>query len=220
MDPEFSLQDVRRCDVCNTTTVQSYCEFCYVNLCKPCIGEHISDEYEKHKIVPFRLRKSTPIYPKCETHQQNKCELQCKDCNLFVCSSCLASEQHKGHSFLEIFEVYKTKKQTIEKDFERLENLISPSYEEIVQDLEKQLASLDGGYEKLTSEISKHGEDLHREIDFVINKTKTEIIEIKVKHNNILQKHLNEIKKNNVFHKRNIECIERNQNMYSNIYNY
>uniref|UniRef100_K1QFB4 Tripartite motif-containing protein 3 n=1 Tax=Magallana gigas TaxID=29159 RepID=K1QFB4_MAGGI len=56
------------------------------------------------------------------------------------------------------------------------------------------LASLDGGYEKLTTEISKQGEQWHREIDIVIDKMKTEINEIKVKHRVILQKHLDEIK--------------------------
>uniref|UniRef100_A0A8W8LQ03 Tripartite motif-containing protein 3 n=3 Tax=Magallana gigas TaxID=29159 RepID=A0A8W8LQ03_MAGGI len=59
---------------------------------------------------------------------------------------------------------------------------------------ENQLANLDGGYEKLTTTMSKQGEQWHKEIDIVINKMKTEISEIKVKHRDILQKHLDEIK--------------------------
>ena len=61
-------QDVARCDLCKTTIAQSYCDFCHVNLCKPCIGEHFSDEYDKHKIVPIHKRKSTLMYLKCGTH--------------------------------------------------------------------------------------------------------------------------------------------------------
>nr|XP_011455462.2 uncharacterized protein LOC105347907 [Crassostrea gigas] len=195
MDPHNSAQDVHRCDLCETAIVHSYCDFCHVNLCIPCIGKHISDGYDKHKIVSFKERRSTLIYPKCETHPQKMCELQCKDCNnISICSFCTASEQHRGHIFVQISTVYKVQKETIEKDTEELVNTLSPTYEEIARDLENQLANLDGGYEKLTSAMSKQGEQWHREIDIVINKMKTEISEIKVKHRDILQKHLNEIK--------------------------
>ncbi|XP_065938132.1 uncharacterized protein [Magallana gigas] len=195
MDPQNSAQDVYRCDLCETAIVHSYCDFCHVNLCKPCVVDHISDGYDKHKIVPFQERRSTLIYPKCETHPHKMCELQCKDCNnISICSFCTASEQHRGHIFVHISTVYKAQKETIEKDTEELVNTLSPTYEEIARDLENQLANLDGGYEKLTSAMSKQGEQWHREIDNVINKMKTEISKIKVKHRDILQKHLNEIK--------------------------
>ncbi|XP_065944971.1 uncharacterized protein [Magallana gigas] len=194
MDPYSCGQDVPRCDLCETAIVHSYCDLCYANLCKPCIGEHISDGYEKHKIVPFQNRRSTLIYPKCKTHQSKNCELQCKDCSIFVCSTCTASKQHKGHNFVEVTELYKTQKEVIEKDTKELENNISSTYEEIALDLEKQLANLDGGYEKLTTTISKQGEQWHREIDIIINKMKSEIGEINVKHRDILKKHLDEIK--------------------------
>nr|XP_034306629.1 uncharacterized protein LOC117682672 [Crassostrea gigas] len=195
MDPHSTAQDVHRCDLCETAIVQNYCDFCHVNLCKSCIGEHISDEYDKHKIVRFKDRRSTLIYPKCVTHPHKYCKYQCKNCNnSFICSSCTASEQHRGHIFVEVLHAYKAKTEVIEKDTEKLQNLITPKYEEIALDLEKRLASIDGGYEKLTTEISKHGEEWHRKIDIVINKMKTELSEIKVKHKEILQKYLDKTK--------------------------
>ncbi|XP_052677680.1 uncharacterized protein LOC128158763 [Crassostrea angulata] len=195
MDPHNSAQDVHRCDLCETAIVHSYCEFCHVNLCTPCIGKHISDGYEKHKIVSFQERRSTLIHPKCEIHPHKNCEFQCKDCkNILVCSYCTASEQHRGHIFVNISTVYKAQKEIIEKDTEELVNTLSPKYEEIACDLENQLANLDEGYEKLTTTMSKQGEQWHREIDIVIDKMKNEINEIKVKHRDILQKHLDEIK--------------------------
>uniref|UniRef100_K1QEA2 3'-phosphate/5'-hydroxy nucleic acid ligase n=1 Tax=Magallana gigas TaxID=29159 RepID=K1QEA2_MAGGI len=195
MDPRSTAQDVHRCDLCETAIAQSYCDFCHVNPCKPCIGEHISDEYETHKIVRFQNRRSTLIYPKCMTHTPKNCELQCKNCdNIFVCSSCTASEQHRGHIFVEVLEVYKTKKEVIENDAEKLQNLISPKYEETALELDNQIANLDEEYKKLITVISKQGEQWHREMDIVINKMKTEIGEIKEKHRDILQKHLKEIK--------------------------
>ncbi|XP_052716073.1 uncharacterized protein LOC128188829 [Crassostrea angulata] len=209
MDPRHSAQDVHRCDLCETAIVHSYCDFCHVNLCIPCIGKHISDGYDKHKIVPFQERRSTLIYPKCEIHPHKNCELQCKDCNSsFVCSSCTASEQHRGHIFEDVSTVYKAKKVTIEKDAEELVNLISPTYVKIARDLENHLANLDEGYEKLTTTMSKQGEQWHREIDMVINNMKTEINEIKVKHRNILQKHLDEIKEIQSLIKQTLQAIK------------
>nr|XP_019924222.2 uncharacterized protein LOC105331618 [Crassostrea gigas] len=195
MDPRSTAQDVHRCGFCETAIVHSYCDICHVNLCIPCIGKHISDGYQKHAIVPFQERRTTLIYPKCGTHKNKKSKLQCKNCaNSFICSSCTASEQHKGHIFVEVLHAYKTQKEIVKKDTEELENSISPKYEEIARDLENQLAKLDGRYEKIATTISKQGEQWHREIDIVINKMKTEISEIKVKHRDILQKHLDEIK--------------------------
>ncbi|XP_052677674.1 uncharacterized protein LOC128158755 [Crassostrea angulata] len=210
MDPHSSAQDVHRCDLCETAIVHSYCDFCHVNLCKPCIGDHISDGYDKHKIVPFQERRSTLIYPKCETHSQKNCKFQCKDCNnIFVCSSCMASEQHGRHKFVEVTEVFKKKKDNIKKDTQEFQNHISPTYEEIALDLENQLANLDGGYEKLTTTMSKQGEQWHREIDIVINKMKTELSEIKEKHRDILQKHLNEIKQIQSLIKETLQTIRK-----------
>eukprot|EP00105_Crassostrea_gigas_P034109 XP_019918257.1 PREDICTED: uncharacterized protein LOC105349196 [Crassostrea gigas] len=209
MDPRSSAQDVHRCDLCETAIVHSYCDICHVNLCVPCIGKHISDGYEKHKIVPFQERRSTLIYPKLRTHPHKTCESQCMDCdNIFVCSSCMASEQHGRHKFKEITEVYKTKKEVIKMDTEELVNKISPTYKKISLDLENQLANLDGGYEKLTTTMSKQGEQWHREIDIVINKMKTEISKIKVKHRDILQKYLDKIKQIQSLIKQTLQALK------------
>lgn len=63
----------------------------------------------------------------------------------------------------------------------------------MAEDLKNQIANLDKGYQTLTTEISKQGEEWQKEIDAVIIKTKTEIDDIKVKHGVILQKQLNKI---------------------------
>ncbi|XP_078339348.1 uncharacterized protein LOC111106250 isoform X1 [Crassostrea virginica] len=194
MDPDYSAQDVARCDLCKTAIAQSYCDFCHVNLCKPCIGEHISDDYKKHIIVPIHERKSSLIYPKCGIHQNDVCQYQCKDCNIFVCTHCFASKQHKEHEFFKLEESFSVKKNHILKDREELEEQILPTYEEIANDLEIQISNLDDNYKKLTTAISKQREEIHREVDNAINKMEKEIGEIKMKHQGILQKHLVEIK--------------------------
>ncbi|XP_078341571.1 uncharacterized protein LOC111107585 [Crassostrea virginica] len=195
MDSDYSAQDVVRCDLCKTAIAQSYCDFCHVNLCKPCIGEHISDEYDKHKIVPIHKRKSTLIYPKCGTHPNKTCEYQCKDCNISICFDCLASKHHnKEHEFIKLKEVFNAKKKHIQRVTEELEKSFLPAYEDMANDLEMQIASLNGEYKKLTAELSKQREEIQREVDNAIEQMEKEIDEIKVKHRTILQKHLDEIK--------------------------
>lgn len=116
MDDCPSTKDETRCEICKKAIVHSYCDFCHVNLCNPCTGEHILDKYDKHKVVPFYRRKSSLIFPKCGTHENKTCNFQCKNCETFVCSFCIASKQHKKHDFVELTEVYETKKENIVKD--------------------------------------------------------------------------------------------------------
>nr|XP_022290402.1 E3 ubiquitin-protein ligase arc-1-like [Crassostrea virginica] len=195
MDPDYIPQDVARCDLCEIAIVQSYCDFCHINLCKPCIGHHISDEYDKHKIVPFHQRRSTLIYPKCETHPKKSCEFQCKDCNVFLCSHCLASEQHnKEHKLSNLEEVFNKKKDHIKRDKEEINNQLWPAYEDIKTELENRIENLDGNYQKLTTEMAKQREELRREIDYAMNLKEKEIDENKTKHHAILKKQLEEIK--------------------------
>lgn len=106
----------------------------------------------------------------------------------------LGSKQHNGHDILEFVDVYKKQKINIDKNMEEYENILSPTYEEIVLDLENQIDNLDGGYEKLTTEMSTHVEERHKAIDMGIAEMKTNIIDIRVKHCEILKEHLNEIK--------------------------
>ncbi|XP_056000367.1 uncharacterized protein LOC125656248 [Ostrea edulis] len=195
MDPRRSAQDAVRCDLCETAIVQTYCDFCHINLCIFCTGKHIIDDYDKHKVVPYQNRKSTLIYPKCATHQTKNCQFQCKECDMLVCSLCAVSaDKHKGHTFSILSEIYNERKADITRDSEEIENIISPTYEEMVTDLETQMTNLDGEYVKFTTAVTKHGEEWHKEIDNVINKMKNEIEEMKIKHLRILKKHLDEIK--------------------------
>lgn len=128
-------------------------------------------------------------------HLQKNCEFMCKNCeNNLVCSSCMASEQHRGHIFIDVSILYKEKKTLIENDFKKLENLAFSMHDAFALDFKTKLANLDGIYEKLTAEITRHGEQLHSEIDIIINLMKTVTSEMKTKHRNTLQIHLYGIK--------------------------
>lgn len=68
MSDQYDLQDVARCNLCETPTPCSYCRFCEKNLCKDCQNEHVLDASKKHKVVPFERRKSLTY---CKRHSSN-----------------------------------------------------------------------------------------------------------------------------------------------------
>ncbi|XP_061168265.1 uncharacterized protein LOC133177196 isoform X1 [Saccostrea echinata] len=199
MDPRTSAQDVMRCDLCETAVVQMHCDTCFVNLCKACVGEHmISDESKKHEIVPFKLRKSTPLYPGCTgctTHSKERCEMFCNRCDIPVCATCLASDQHLGHKLLKVLQILDEKKDKIIKIQTELKENIYPTYQDIASDVQNRMSQLEKEYGDLSTAITKHGEDWHREIDKLVKKLKAEVDEMKNTQLQTLQKHLDEINK-------------------------
>ncbi|XP_062615943.1 uncharacterized protein LOC134277627, partial [Saccostrea cucullata] len=194
MDPRTSAQELILCELCKTGALQSHCELCQINLCKACVGEHLSDSSKRHNVVPYKHRKSTPNYPKCAKHAQKHCELYCEKCDIPVCITCISSE-HKGHDLSDIQRLFSSKTVESERDLRELRKEIYPVYEKIASDLNSEKVNLQEHFEKLTIEITKQGEDWHREINIIVNKRKSEIDEMKAKYLALLNKQQEKIKR-------------------------
>ncbi|XP_062583966.1 E3 ubiquitin-protein ligase TRIM45-like [Saccostrea cucullata] len=181
MDPRYSAQDIIMCDLCQKAALQSHCELCQINLCKDCVGEHLSDSSKRHNVVPYKHRISTN-YPKCPTHTHKHCELYCEECDIPACSFCISSGKHKGHDVSDALKKLSSKKKDLERDLMELEEGIFPTYEDISLDLNSEKVTLEKRYEKLTTFVNKQGENWHRGFDIIVNKRKYEINEMKNKH--------------------------------------
>lgn len=81
------------------------------------------------------------------------------------------------------------------KKIRHIWNVISLCMHSLQEVWKTSLLSWNEEYEKLTSEITRHGEKWHREIDKIIEKMKYETSEMKKEHRNILEKHLYEIER-------------------------
>ncbi|XP_034304767.2 tripartite motif-containing protein 2-like isoform X1 [Magallana gigas] len=191
MDPEFSLQDVLRCHLCETPGPPMYCVICKKYLCKACEKNHLSDQSKEHKVVPFEKRKYTP---KCQKHSSKICEHYCEQCDIPICATCASSEEHHGHKSIDITKTMDNKKETIQKDLQELGKSIYLKYQEIASIILVQKSALNENSQKLTTEIDKHGEDLHREINTIIRNMKSNVDEIDTKHMVILNQQEDEIK--------------------------
>ncbi|XP_052676805.1 E3 ubiquitin-protein ligase TRIM71-like [Crassostrea angulata] len=190
MDKRWA-QDVLRCRLCETPGPLMYCDICHIHLCKACVGEHLSDQSKEHKVLPFEKRGSTP---KCRKHPSNISVLYCEQCDIPICATCASSKEHCEHKFIEIIKNIDSKKEIIQKDLQELKKSILPKYQEIASIIPVQRSALNENSQKLTTEIDKHGEDLHTEINTSIRNMKSNMEEMDTKHLAVLDKEEDKVK--------------------------
>lgn len=161
MDPFQDAQDVIRCHPCDTPVPPMHCEICNLSLCKPCVGEHISDESNEHKVVSFQKRGITPNYPKCSKHF-TQCELHCEQCDVPICVHCVSSKTHHTHEVAYILKSFESKKELLQSDLQELKNHIHSRYFEIVSSIQAQKGELNENSQKLTTSLQ--GEQARRNL--------------------------------------------------------
>ena len=181
MDSSNSGQDLIRCDLCESPIPPLHCDLCHTNLCKACVGEHVSDFSKEHRVVQFSERGSNPVYPKCSYHSGKACELQCTKCDTPVCCLCVA-ESHQEHTFSSLLKTFIAQREDMKEDLEELMNVLCPEYKDRVLEIDREKSNLQKKYDKLTIIADQMGEKLHREIDIFINKKKNEIRGMKWRH--------------------------------------
>nr|XP_022333184.1 uncharacterized protein LOC111130410 [Crassostrea virginica] len=178
-DPMYSLQDVIRCDLCETPVPPKHCDICHIHLCEACVGKHISDKSKDHYIVPFKLRGITT---KCTKHSKYICTKLCTTCNIPVCPLCVVSSKHELHKKEDILKLFETKRKLMQKDLQDLEKSIYPKYQEAATNIPVQRADVNKRSQKLTTALDKQGEALHTEIDTIIQGMKSDIDDMDAQH--------------------------------------
>nr|XP_022301632.1 uncharacterized protein LOC111109702 [Crassostrea virginica] len=178
-DPMYSLQDVIRCDLCETPVPPKHCDICHIHLCEACVGKHLSDESKEHYIVPFTLRGFTP---KCRTHSSKACTQLCIDCNIPVCSQCVAAGEHEEHEKNDIVKKFETKKDLMRKDLQDLETFIYPKYQEAAKNIPIQRGHVKKRSQKLKTALDKQRKALHTEIHTIVQVMKSEIDDMDAQH--------------------------------------
>nr|XP_022305039.1 uncharacterized protein LOC111112036 isoform X1 [Crassostrea virginica] len=195
MDPRHSAQDVVRCALCRDAVAPLYCNVCHTHLCGDCVEKHFSDKSKVHNVVPLEQFLSTLNYPKCSTHPAKQCELQCEQCDIPICTSCISSGKHIGHKQLEIFADFESKKEVLRRDLQELEKSIFPKYQESAAIIKTQKTDQLKHSQKLTTELNKQGEALHREIHTIIQRKQAEIDEMDRQHAAAIEKQEDETNK-------------------------
>ncbi|XP_061177480.1 uncharacterized protein LOC133186273 [Saccostrea echinata] len=179
MDPLDRAQVLLLCKLCERAALQVFCELCEISLCKACVRDHLSDSSQRHIIIPYKDRSLDPNYPKCPNHSQSHCNFYCYECDIPACYTCISSGKHHQHKISDIALEISSKTEDLKGDLKELEKNIYFIYEEIASDIKAKKANLEKHCEKLTTAVTKQGEVLHREIDNIVNKQKSEIADTK-----------------------------------------
>lgn len=210
MDRRTTAQDVYRCELCDKNMVDMLCVVCPRKLCKSCVGNHLDDDPNKHKVVKFQDRNTTLVLPTCPTHSSERCKNYCQECNKAVCPSCIPSDSHKKHTFLKISEVFEKRKEKINSDTKELDEIVFPSYTRIVQEEESDAAKLEEDYKSLNQSIENQRTKWHDEIDKIVNMLQDETNKMRITQLKALKKHLQKVKDLRIEIQ---EAIESNKDM-------
>lgn len=163
MYPSTWAQDVLRCRLCETPSPQMYCDICNLYLCKACVEEHLSDRPNEHSVIPFLNH----LFPNlCRIHSSKECELFCEQCEKPICVKCASSKEHSGHGYVGMVKALDSQKAVLNRDLMELEKFILPKYHEIASNFPVE-SDVKENTQKLTTAIDKHGDELHREIEFL-----------------------------------------------------
>ncbi|XP_078310304.1 uncharacterized protein LOC111137156 [Crassostrea virginica] len=181
MDPMYSLQDVIRCDLCETPVPPpKHCEICHTHLCEACVEKHLYDHSQVHYMVPFRLRG---CISKCLIkHSIQICTRLCTECNIPICIECAFLGEHKEHKKEDILEMFETKQKLLQKDLQDLEQSIYPQYQDAATNLPLQRMNSIKCSQNLKTALNEQGEALHTEIDIVLQRMKSEIDDMDAHH--------------------------------------
>uniref|UniRef100_K1QWV4 Tripartite motif-containing protein 2 n=1 Tax=Magallana gigas TaxID=29159 RepID=K1QWV4_MAGGI len=181
------------CHTCEPPVPSSlFCEICDKHLCSTCCGEHLLDESTEHKVVVFKKRKTTI---KCKKHSSKICKLFCEQCNIPICPLCTASKEHQTHIVDDIMKSLVNKKTVFQKDLQELESSIYPKCQELASKIPVQKDSRNKNSEKVKEAINIFGENLHKDIDYMIEKLKSELNELDSKDLDLLNKQEDKIRR-------------------------
>lgn len=142
MNRPCSAPDVVQCSMCQTSVAPMYCEVCITLLCKECEEAHLSDSSKVHKVVSFKQHWRSLDYPNCRKHQTKQCDLLCEQCGIHICIKCISTGKHLGHKLVDIYQVFESKKQLLQKDLQEIKNSLYPTHKQIASNFPVQKTDL------------------------------------------------------------------------------
>ncbi|XP_062611668.1 E3 ubiquitin-protein ligase TRIM9-like [Saccostrea cucullata] len=167
-----TAQEVINCDLCSgrkyKNPVELVCKKCEVNLCRSCVGLHVSsDPSTLHDITGYKFKNEMGHikFPCCKLHGNKKCELRCKKCQISICSKCVALKDHADHELEEISAICEVHKSCLRRENKEYELYITPAYEKISSNLQSSIDNKKKSYEKVRDDIKRQGQRLHLEVE-------------------------------------------------------
>lgn len=146
-------QAVITCDVdlCESPA-QQFCNSCQVKLCVECVPKHVDRKLSlSHNIVLFKNRKAQLILTECELHKDERCKIQCQQCQTPICYKCCIGP-HKHHNAVDITDLVEIRKEEIRRDVHEIED-------EIIPRCKKAYSYFKDDLSRITAEINRDEEE-------------------------------------------------------------
>lgn len=214
-DEPDRAQDVIRCDLCDDTDPELYCNTCTKSLCISCTGKHASSRpLKKHDIVGFQYRNQMPSVINCARHQLFTCELFCKQCKKAVCSKCISSEYHQKHALTELSGVFQTKIKEIDNDLENIKTYILFEYNSVKTQLDNMSKIIPSRYKRISEVIRYQEEKWIQKIRGCAKTLLTKIEKAEAEHKEILNKEIRNVGKrleNEIHEKHTLTQLRKSQ---------
>ncbi|XP_062597359.1 E3 ubiquitin-protein ligase rnf168-like [Saccostrea cucullata] len=138
--------------------------------------------------------------PKCKDHPNHTCEFLCRQCRAVICGKCLINS-HNKHFMEDLEDVWKSKKEIIEKDRE-----VVTLYRDLEENIALEEEEMKKKYESIENDIIQHGKRLEE----AVRKAKDSYLERlteKKKEEFILLKKQKDVIKNNLEKVRKMDLV-------------
>nr|XP_022341652.1 uncharacterized protein LOC111135675 [Crassostrea virginica] len=158
--------------VCGTADCQKngqfYCNACQRPLCEQCKAEHQkSPQNKKHEIVLYRHRKHQLPVEKCEDHPTRNVDMFCKECKIPLCSKCSIMEEHIGHKFDDLEEIFTEKYALQQHEFSKIQKYFLPTTQGLKTDIEEDATQIRKIMESIRTSMKAEAESLKNLVDEV-----------------------------------------------------
>lgn len=164
-----------------------YCVPCQEKTCSGCAGSHLLKKSKKgHNIVEYKdkTRHGDTLY--CKTHEHEKCELYCEQCEVPVCLKCVSGKSHKGHDFTETSAVYDIKRTCVIEDRDSIKNHIQQLKEQM-KTMDKKWEESEQSYRNLVTEVEVRKDEIMKAVETVTNNQLQKIEGLKTSDHNQIQ---------------------------------
>ncbi|XP_022341639.1 uncharacterized protein LOC111135664 [Crassostrea virginica] len=158
--------------VCGTEDCQKngqfYCNDCHRPLCEQCRDDHLkSPKTKTHEIVLYRYRKQQLPVEKCELHPTRNIDMLCKECQIPLCSKCSTREEHQGHKFDDLEEIYAEKYALQQTEFSKIQKYFLPTTEELKKNIDEDATEIKKVMESIRTSMKAEAKSLKNLVDEV-----------------------------------------------------
>nr|XP_022304456.1 protein wech-like [Crassostrea virginica] len=147
---------------------QFYCNDCHQPMCEQCKDEHRKSPNNKnHDIVLYRQRKHRLPIEKCKLHPTKNIDIFCKECKTPLCLKCFLTEDHKGHAFDDLEEIYAKKYAVWQGEFSKIQKYFLPTLEDLKTDIKEDVKEIKKIMENIRTSMKAEAESLKNLVDEV-----------------------------------------------------